>query len=79
MSLKNKIGFKSLLNSLNSSTTTLDDKDSRDSNKVKFSYSDIVLSNFAMMYFQDASMLQFQKKMEEDFNCSNLETVNPLN
>lgn len=75
MSLKNKIGFKSLLNSLNSATSALDQEDTRNANKVKFSYSDIVLSNFAMMYFQDASMLQFQKKMEEDFNCSNLETL----
>ena len=36
---------------------------------------DIIMSVFAMMFFQDPSMLQFQKRMKEEYNTHNLETL----
>ena len=36
---------------------------------------DIIMSVFAMMFFQDPSMLQFQKRMKEEYNTHNLKTL----
>ncbi len=49
--------------------------DGRRSAKVDYSVHDIVLSSLAMMHFQDRSLLQFQKHLEEDQHRSNLTTL----
>jgi len=36
---------------------------------------DIVMSVFAMMFFQDPSLLKFQKRMKEECNRNNLESL----
>ena len=36
---------------------------------------DVVMSGFAMMYFQDPSLLQFQKRLREDEGRDNLATI----
>ena len=36
---------------------------------------DIIMSVFAMMFFQDPSLLQFQKRMKEERNINNLESL----
>ena len=36
---------------------------------------DVVMSGFAMMYFQDPSLLQFQKRLREDQGRDNLSTL----
>jgi len=36
---------------------------------------DIIMSVFAMMFFQDPSLLQFQKRMKEERNRNNLESL----
>ena len=36
---------------------------------------DIVMSVFAMMFFQDLSLLKFQKRMKEKRNIDNLESL----
>ena len=48
--------------------------DSR-SRKSQYPLADVVLSGFACMFFQDASMLQFQKRMEAAYKKSNLSTL----
>lgn len=79
MSLKNEIGFQALLKPLKEVTSFLDSTDKRDKTRIDYSLSDIVISNFAMMFFQDASMLQFQKKMQEEYHCSNLQNLFGVN
>jgi hypothetical protein len=75
MSLKNLVGFQSLLNSVKEIIEPLDSKDLRDQTRIDYKISDCVISNFAMMFFQDASMLQFQRKMEDEYQSSNLRNL----
>ena len=49
--------------------------DERQESKVVHSIHDVVMSALAMMFFQDASLLQFQKRMEETRQTSNLKTL----
>ncbi len=42
---------------------------------VDYSLTDAVLSGFACMYFQDPSLLQFQKRLESEGGRSNLSTL----
>lgn len=77
MSIKNKLGFQSLLDSLQISIENI--TDSRQKSKVDYSMWDIVGSTFAMMFFQDPSMLQFQARMKEEINICNLETMFTIN
>ena len=44
--------------------------DSRETGKVDYSMHDAMMSAFACMYFQDRSLLQFQKKMKDARNKS---------
>lgn len=75
MSLKNLVGFQSLLNSVKEVIEPLNSQDSRDQTRIDYRISDCVISNFAMMFFQDASMLQFQRKMEDEHQSSNLRNL----
>jgi hypothetical protein len=43
--------------------------------KVSISIHDAVMSGFACMYFQDPSLLQFQKRMQEEQHSNNLKTL----
>lgn len=47
----------------------------RQEGKVAHSVDDVIMSGLAMMYFQDPSLLQFQKRMEEAKQTSNLKTL----
>lgn len=49
--------------------------DWRQQKKVVISVHDAMMSGFACMYFQDASLLQFQKRMQEDQHRNNLTTL----
>lgn len=49
--------------------------DSRSSDKIKHALHDVVMSGFAMMYFQDPSILQFQKRMEDEWQKNNLKSL----
>lgn len=49
--------------------------DPREQGKCDFSYNDILMSAFACMYFQDPSLLQFQKRMEEKQGRNNLRNL----
>lgn len=73
MGIKSKVGFKALLNTLQVTIREIPDK--RDQDKVEFSLWDIVGSAFAMMFFQDPSLLHFQRRMKDKMNKCNLETI----
>ncbi len=49
--------------------------DWRQINKISISIHDAMMSGFACMYFQDPSLLQFQKRMQEEQNRNNLNTL----
>ncbi|WP_198263229.1 hypothetical protein [sulfur-oxidizing endosymbiont of Gigantopelta aegis] len=50
-------------------------KDSRVQGKCDYSQHDVLMSAFACMYFQDPSLSEFQKQMEEEQNQNNLRTL----
>jgi hypothetical protein len=45
------------------------------SDKVDYSIHDCCMSGFAMMFFQDTSMLEFQKRMQEKIQFNNLSSM----
>lgn len=49
--------------------------DRRQKEKVKHTIHDVVMSGFGMMYLQDPSLLQFQKRLREDNGRDNLLTL----
>ncbi|MBF0319280.1 MAG: transposase family protein, partial [Nitrospirae bacterium] len=49
--------------------------DHRENSKVEYSIHNVLMSAFAMMYFQDSSLLEFQKKMETGCRQNNLRTL----
>jgi len=50
-------------------------EDSRQEAKVSHEIHDCCLSAFAMMYFQDPSMLEFQTRRQEELHTNNLKTL----
>ncbi|GAB6161093.1 hypothetical protein JCM12298_02520 [Desulfothermus naphthae] len=73
MHIKKHLSFTALREKLSSRVLEIEDK--RDQSKVKHSLHDCFMSGFAMMFFQDPSLLSFQRRMKEKQNRSNLETV----
>ncbi len=49
--------------------------DQRQDGKVKHYLHDFLMSGFAMMFFQDPSVLCFQRRLQETTQCNNLSTV----
>ena len=49
--------------------------DRRQQTKVQHTIHDVVMSGFAMMYFQDPSLLQFQRRLREEQGNDNLSTI----
>jgi hypothetical protein len=49
--------------------------DSRQAGKVDYSLHDCLMSALAMMFFQDPSLLSFQRRMHDNMQCSNLKTM----
>jgi hypothetical protein len=49
--------------------------DWRQTNKISISIHDAMMSGLACMYFQDPSLLQFQKRMEDEQHKNNLNTL----
>jgi hypothetical protein len=48
--------------------------DHRQAGKVDFSLYDCLMSALAMMFFQDPSLLSFQRRMQDSMQCINLKT-----
>jgi hypothetical protein len=72
LSLKH-LSFQSLRHCLSLLFRDLPDR--RQKAKLKHTMHDVVMSGFAMMYFQDSSLLQFQRRQREDQGRDNLQTI----
>ncbi len=73
MHIKKHLGFAALRKII--SERLLEIEDSRQQGKVDYTLHDCAMSAFAMMFFQDPSVLEFQRRMEESTNCNNLKTM----
>jgi hypothetical protein len=49
--------------------------DMRQAGKVNYSLHDCLMSALAMMFFQDPSVLAFQRRMDDSMHCNNLKTI----
>ena len=70
---KKHLSFPPLRKAMSAHIRGLDDE--RQAGKVDYSQHDVVMSAFACMYFQDPSLAQFQKRMEEVHHRNNLRTL----
>ncbi len=73
MHIKKHLSFSSLRKTISNRLLSL--SDSRQPGKIDHCQHDVVMSGFAMMYFQDPSILQFQKRLEEGIHNNNLKTL----
>jgi len=73
MKMKKHLNFTALRTKLSDVFKILPDL--RQQSKTVISLHDVLMSGFACMYFQDPSLLQFQKRMQEEHHRSNLETL----
>lgn len=70
---KKHLSFSALKSAVSSHFGTI--IDNRQQNKCDYSQHDVLMSAFACMYFQDPSLAQFQKRMEEVHHKNNLQTI----
>src|SRR3990167_10574114 len=73
MKLKKHLSFHSLRKALSACFSSIPEH--RQASKVDYSIHDTLMSGFACMYFQDPSLLQFQKRLEKKHHKSNLQTL----
>jgi len=73
MHIKKHLSFSSLRKTLAARLESLSEY--RQLKKISHSIHDVVMSGFAMMYFQDPSILQFQKSLEDGVHNNNLKTL----
>lgn len=73
MHIKKHLGFSGIRTIL--SKRFLETEDNRDPNKTNYSLHDILMAGFAMMYFQDPSLLRFQRRLDIASNWNNLKTM----
>lgn len=73
MKSKKYLSFSSLRTKVSESFQSIEDW--RQKSKVSISIHDAMMSGFACMFFQDPSILQFQKRMQEEGHRHNLNTL----
>jgi hypothetical protein len=73
MHVKKHLSFNALRNSIGEVFHRIDER--RQSGKVEFTLHDCLMSTLAMMFFQDPSLLSFQRRMQDRMQCSNLKTM----
>ena len=73
MKTKKNLSFTALRKMISADVQTW--PDGRRQNSTVHSFHDVVMSGLACMYFQEPSLLQFQKEMEETFHQNNLRTL----
>lgn len=73
MHTKKHLSFSSLRKKLSVRLKNI--SESRQEAKIKHTIHDVFMSGFAMMYFQDPSLLQFQKSLEDGIRNNNLKTL----
>jgi len=67
-----QLWFRALLDSLGSAADQI--ADSREEHKISYPLQDCYRSTFAMFYFQDPSLLAFQRRVQEQIHRNNLAT-----
>ena len=72
MHVKKHLGFEGLMETVSRRFSQIADPRSR---KGEYSIPDVLLSALAMMFFQDPSILQFQRRLEDGFQRNNLNTL----
>ena len=73
MHIKKHLSFSSLRKELSRLFAQI--PDGRQAGKVDYSLHDCLMSALAMMFFQDPSLLSFQRRMQDNMQCSNLKTI----
>jgi len=73
MHTKKHLSFNALREML--SRRFLEIPDSRQETKVEHGMHDVLMSGFAMMFYQDSSLLEFQQRLEEAIHKNNLQTL----
>jgi len=73
MHTKKHLSFDALRKML--SRRFLEISDFRQEGKVEHTIHDVLMSGFAMMFYQDSSLLQFQQKLQEAIHKNNLQTL----
>ena len=73
MNTGTKLGFSNLRKTVSARVNQI--VEMRQVGKIKHSMHDACLSTLAMMYFQDASMLEFQRRLQDQMQKNNLQTL----
>lgn len=73
MHIKKHLSFSALQKNLSSRFKQIDDP--RQSGKVEFQLHDCLMSGFAMMLFQDPSLCDFQRRLQDVYQRSNLHSM----
>ena len=73
MHIKKHLSFSALRKGLSELFEQIDD--TRQSGKIDYSLHDCLMSALAMMFFQDPSVLSFQRRMQDSMQCSNLKAM----
>ena len=73
MHIKKHLSFSSLRKTLSAQLQNISER--RQAVKIKHSIHDVCVSGFAMMYFQDPSILQFQQRLDDEIHNNNLRTL----
>ena len=73
MHTKKNLSFNALRKML--SRRFLEIPDFRQEGKVEHRVHDVLMSGFAMMFYQDSSLLQFQQRLQEAIHKNNLQTL----
>jgi hypothetical protein len=71
--IKKHLSFTALRKSIGEHFDRIDDH--RQSGRVDFSLHDCLMSALAMMFFQDRSILSFQRRMQDSMQSNNLKTM----
>jgi hypothetical protein len=74
---KKNLAFRALLNAVAESVESIEDK--RNKEKCTYTLKDAYISAFAMFYLQDPSLLEFQRRFQEQIQKNNLVTVFGVN
>jgi len=71
--IRKHLSFSSLRKMISARLQSLSEQ--RKAEKIEHSIHDVFMSGFAMMFFQDPSILQFQKNLEDAVHNNNLKTL----
>ena len=73
MHIKKHLGFAALRKIISERLRQIED--ARQQGKVYYPLHDCAMSAFSMMFFQDPSVLEFQRRIQESINSNNLKTM----